>query len=159
MLFSTKIEAENLYDYSRIFIPIFTKEISHWSLVLIIPSEKSIIHYDSLPFTGPERPEILTWALHEVVKWVKALISQSRWSSEGWKDSAYSVSKQPPHGNDCGICTVMNSRLLLSGKHLPQQGSFTPNLMAQVRRAFAKELAEGKFSDEVCLEEVLSLET
>lgn len=84
---------------------------------------------------------------------MKELISPSRWHSEGWADSAYSIAKQPPHGNDCGICTVMNCRLLLAGKPLPRHGSLTPKLMAQIRAAFAKEVVEGKLIDEVCLEE------
>jgi Ulp1 family protease len=135
-------------------VPVFTKEITHWSLVLIIPAEKSIIHYDSLPFTGPERPDILKWSLREVVKWVRALISPSRWQSEGWTDNEYPVAKQPPHGNDCGICTVMNSRLLFSGRSLPPHGSLTPELMALLRTSFAKEVAEGKFSEEISVGEV-----
>ncbi|RDW62474.1 hypothetical protein BP6252_11907 [Coleophoma cylindrospora] len=143
-----RLGINNFYSYTRIFIPIFTKEITHWSLVVISPVEKTVVHYDSLAYPGPEIPAILTWALREVVKWVKDLIVHN-WESEEWRDSSYSVAKQPPGGNDCGICTVMFCRLLQTGQPFPPDGSLTPNFMAKMRAAYAKALLEQNFSDDV----------
>jgi len=150
---NSRIDANKFYKFNRIFIPAFTKEITHWSLVVINPSERSVVHYDSLDFSGPERPAILTYALREVVIWVKQLISAATWDKERWQESAYSVAKQPAAGNDCGICTIMYSRLLLTRRPFPQHGSLTPRLMTKLRSTFEREMLQGKFESEISLSE------
>jgi hypothetical protein len=113
-------------------------------VVISTASENCIVHYDSLGYLGSERPPILRFALQEVVKWVKDLISPARWNSEGWKDSVYSDAIQPPGGNDCGICTVMFCYLLLTRKPIPS-GPLAPSLMINLRYAFKEEIRRGKF--------------
>lgn len=143
---NSRLDSEQFYTHSSIYIPIFTKEITHWSLVVVRPFEKSVVHYDSLAYSGSERPAILTWALREVVKWTRDLISPARWESEEWKESAHEVAKQPPGGNDCGICTVMFCRLLLTGRPFPLDGSLSSEHMAKMRRDFASALVQQTFA-------------
>jgi hypothetical protein len=143
---TSRLGFDRFYTYKRIYIPVFTKEITHWSLVVVYPFEKLVVHYDSLAYSGPERPAILTWALREVVKWTKDLISPASWESERWIESAQEVAKQPSGGNDCGICTVMFSRLLLMGSPFPLDGSLSSELMAKMRRDFASALIQETFA-------------
>jgi hypothetical protein len=85
---------------------------------------------------------------------VKDFISPT-WERDGWIDSSYSVAKQPPGGNDCGICTVMFCRLLQMGRPLPlsKHGALTPRLMARLRSDFARQLVEGNFARDISLPE------
>jgi hypothetical protein len=76
-----------------------------------------------------------------------------RWEFEGWEEYSHQVAKQPPGGNDCGICTVMFCRLLLMEKPLPQEGSLTPRLMAKMRADFANALIGRTFNGEISLSE------
>ncbi|KAH8819113.1 hypothetical protein F5884DRAFT_3134 [Xylogone sp. PMI_703] len=144
---STKLNIDNFHKFNRIFVPTFTKEITHWSLVVISPQKKSVVHFDSLDFSGPDKPAVLSYPLREVVTWVRHLISLAKWDSEGWHEEAVFVSKQPAGGNDCGICTISFARLLQSGLPLPPPGYFTVPLMAKMREVFKTEMLEGKFGN------------
>lgn len=154
---NSKLNADNFYRFDRIFVPTFTQEITHWSLVVISPREKSVVHFDSLDFSGPEKPFILNYPLHEVVKWVRQLISPALWDTQRWHEQAVFVSKQPAGGNDCGICAIMFCRLLLTGFPLPPPGYFTPLLMERMRTAFKSEMLEGRFNAELFNSELFSV--
>lgn len=116
-------------------------------MVISTSSGNRVIHYDSLGYPGSERPAILTFPLEEIVKWVKGLITPTKWDGEGWCASVHPVPSQPPGGNDCGVCTIMFCHLLLRGQTPPSYESFTPVLMNNLREALKEEMLDGKFHD------------
>lgn len=113
-------EKRNFLDIDTIFIPIC--EGSHWTLLVIRPSKRTVSHMDSMnPGAYTKRTDI-------ALAWIKDILEESFIAKE-WKAIQHQAPRQT-NGWDCGVHTITNAMCISLGlnpidcymsKDLPEQ--------------------------------------
>ncbi|KAG5983294.1 hypothetical protein E4U55_000321 [Claviceps digitariae] len=127
------VEKKNLLDIDTILLPIC--EHSHWTLIVVRPSKRTIAHMDSLNPTGSRQYIDLGLA------WLKDMMEEKYVDSE-WKVVLHEAPKQT-NGYDCGVHTVTNGMCLALG--LNPIDSYAAEDMPRQRLRIASMLLNGGF--------------
>ncbi|KAG5952256.1 hypothetical protein E4U53_001333 [Claviceps sorghi] len=127
------VDKKNLLDIDTILLPIC--EHSHWTLVVIRPSKRTIAHMDSLNPRGSQRYIDLGLA------WLKDMMEE-QFVDDEWKIVLHEAPKQT-NGYDCGIHTVTNGMCLALG--LSPIDSYAAEDMPHQRLRIASMLLNGGF--------------
>lgn len=130
------VEKRNLLDVDTILLPIC--ELSHWTLLVIRPSKKTIAHMDSLNQGGSQQYIDIGLA------WLKNLLEEKFLDAE-WKVMQHEAPRQT-NGYDCGVHTITNGICIALG--LSPIDSYTSGDMPQQRLNLACMLLNGGFKGE-----------
>lgn len=130
----------NFLDLDSILIPIC--ELSHWTLLVIRPSKRTIAHMDSMNPRGKE-------AYIKLAKeWMKNVLEENFIENE-WKVVQYEAPLQT-NGYDCGVHTITNAICIALG--LSPMDSYAPSDMPQQRIRIACVLLNGGFKGDFSLQ-------
>jgi hypothetical protein len=99
------VDKKNLLDVDTILLPIC--ENSHWTLLVVRPSKRTVSHMDSLNPRGS--PAITNLAM----AWLKQLLDDGFKESE-WKVVRHEAPRQT-NGWDCGVHTITNAMCISLG--------------------------------------------
>lgn len=99
------VKKENLLDVDTILLPIC--ENSHWTLLVIRPSKRTVAHMDSLNPRGSSANTNLGLA------WMKEVLQEKFFESE-WKVIRHEAPRQM-NGWDCGVHTITNAMCVSLG--------------------------------------------
>ncbi|KAG6011080.1 hypothetical protein E4U21_000111 [Claviceps maximensis] len=127
------VEKKNLLDLDTILLPIC--EHSHWTLIVVRPSKRTIAHMDSLNARGSQHYIELSLA------WLKDMMEEKYVASE-WRVVLHEAPKQT-NGYDCGVHTVTNGMCVALG--LNPIDSYTAKDMPRQRLRIASMLLNGGF--------------
>ncbi|KAG6018110.1 hypothetical protein E4U54_002720 [Claviceps lovelessii] len=127
------VEKKNLLDIDTILLPIC--EHSHWTLIVVRPSKRTIAHMDSLNPRGSQQYIDLGLA------WLKDMLDENYVDSE-WKVVRHEAPKQT-NGYDCGVHTVTNGMCVALG--LNPIDCYTAEDMPRQRLRIASMLLNGGF--------------
>ncbi|PNY28434.1 Ubiquitin-like-specific protease 1 [Tolypocladium capitatum] len=130
------VTKENMLDVDTIFLPICQN--SHWTLLVVRPSKRTVAHMDSLnPHGSSEYTTIaLTWVEH---------ILGDKFDASEWKVEQHEAPAQT-NGYDCGVFTITNAMCLALG--LSPIDSYDAKDMPLQRIRIAAMLKNGGFSGE-----------
>jgi hypothetical protein len=99
------VHSDNFLDVETILVPVC--ESSHWTLVVIRPTKRTIAHMDSLNPRGSRQKTELATAL------VKHILAD-KFVEEEWKVVVHEAPRQT-NGWDCGVHTVTNGMCVALG--------------------------------------------
>ncbi|POR32970.1 Ubiquitin-like-specific protease 1 [Tolypocladium paradoxum] len=130
------VTKENMLDVDTIFVPICQN--SHWTLLVIRPSKRTVAHMDSLnPHGSSAYTTIaLTWVKH---------ILEDKFDESEWKVERHEAPAQT-NGYDCGVFTITNAMCLALG--LSPIDSYNAKDMPLQRIRIAAMLMNGGFNGE-----------
>ncbi len=134
------VTKENFLDIDTMLIPICRS--SHWTLVVVRPTQHTIAHMDSLGEDGSGNPLVAD----VVYRWVKGVLG-NKWT-EDWRVVNYKSPRQT-NGWDCGVHTVTNAMFLALGL---DPACYTAQQMVLQRDRIAATLLNGGFSGDFSLE-------
>ncbi|KAM0420703.1 hypothetical protein ACHAPT_011485 [Fusarium lateritium] len=130
------IEKRNLLDVDTILLPIC--ERSHWTLLVIRPSKRTVAHMDSLNARGNSTYTNLA------VAWLKDVLEE-KFIKDEWKVILHEAPLQS-NGHDCGVHTITNAMCVALG--LSPVDSYTASDMPAQRIRIACMLLNGGFKGE-----------
>ncbi|KAH7146579.1 hypothetical protein EDB81DRAFT_651499 [Dactylonectria macrodidyma] len=130
------VEKRNLLDIDTILMPIC--ERSHWTLLVIRPSKRTVAHMDSLNPRGNASNTALALA------WMKDVLEEKFQATE-WTVARHEAPMQT-NGYDCGVHTVTNAMCLALG--LSPVDSYAAEDMPAQRIRLACMLLNGGFKGE-----------
>ncbi|KAF7540230.1 hypothetical protein G7Z17_g12254 [Cylindrodendrum hubeiense] len=130
------VEKKNLLDVDTILVPIC--ERSHWTLLVIRPSKRTVAHMDSLNPRGNAANTNLGLA------WMKDVLEEEFQEAE-WKVMRHEAPMQT-NGYDCGVHTITNAMCLALG--LSPIDSYVAEDMPEQRIRLACMLLNGGFKGE-----------
>ncbi|KAG5929868.1 hypothetical protein E4U42_004260 [Claviceps africana] len=135
------VDKDNLLDIDTILLPIC--EHSHWTLVVIRPTKRTVAHMDSLNPIGSRRYIDLGLA------WLKDMLGE-KFVDDEWKVVLHEAPKQT-NGHDCGVHTITNGMCLALG--LSPIDSYAAEDMPHQRLRIASMLLNGGFKGDfdLCL--------
>ncbi|OJD13017.1 hypothetical protein AJ78_06470 [Emergomyces pasteurianus Ep9510] len=125
-----KVGGENLLGVEMILIPVH--DHSHWTLIVIRPTARTIEHFDSLGSHS------LTH-IARVKGWLHAELGD-RFVEEEWRVLP-SISPQQNNGYDCGVFLLTTAKLVSFGKPLKYGATDIP----EIRKRIVAELMNGGF--------------
>ncbi|KAG6074590.1 hypothetical protein E4U30_000513 [Claviceps sp. LM220 group G6] len=127
------VDKENLLDVDTILLPIC--EHSHWTLLVIRPSKRTVAHIDSMSATGSQK------YINVGLAWLKDLMNDQFVDSE-WKVMLHEAPMQT-NGYDCGMHTITNGMCIALG--LNPIDSYVAEDMPRQRLRIASMLLNGGF--------------
>lgn len=127
------VDKANFFHVDTILLPIC--EHSHWTLLVIRPSKKTIAHMDSMNPRGSQQYITLGLA------WLKDILEENFVADE-WKVAQHEAPRQT-NGYDCGVHTITNGMCLALG--LNPIDSYAAKDMPQQRLRLASMLLNGGF--------------
>lgn len=130
------VEKRNFLDVNTILLPIC--ERSHWTLLVIRPSKRTIAHMDSMNPHGSRAYTNLAAA------WIKDVLEE-QFKGDEWRVMQHDAPMQT-NGHDCGVHTITNGMCLALG--LSPVDCYTAEQMPQQRLRIASMLLNGGFSGE-----------
>lgn len=130
------VTKDNLLDVETIVLPICMN--SHWTVLVIRPTKRTVVHMDSLSPNGSQSFRSLG------LQWIKYILQEKFVESE-WHEL---VTEAPTQSNsyDCGVFTITNAMCLALG--LSPIHSYEARDMPLQRRRIAAALMNGGFRDE-----------
>ncbi|KAJ4002905.1 hypothetical protein NW766_012554 [Fusarium irregulare] len=128
------VEKRNFLDIDTILLPIC--EHSHWTLLVIRPSKRTIAHMDSINAGG--NPAYTNRAM----AWIKDVL-EDKFVKEEWKVILHDAPLQN-NGHDCGVHTITNAMCISLG--LSPIDSYTATDMPTQRIRIASMLLNGGFT-------------
>ncbi|KAI9724053.1 MAG: hypothetical protein M1812_000771 [Candelaria pacifica] len=132
-----KVGGQRLLETERIFIPIH--ESSHWTLLVVSPTHKTIEYFDSLN-GSPTR------FVEKIKIWLRAELGSSYLDDE-WL-VLDSKSPQQDNGLDCGVFAATTAKMILMGVDPLAYG---PEDIPIQRRRMVAELLNGGFQGDFAL--------
>ena len=130
------VEKRNFLDVNTILLPIC--ERSHWTLLVVRPSKRTIAHMDSLNPRGSAAYTNLA------VAWIKDVLGE-KFQAEEWSVVRHEAPMQT-NGHDCGVHTITNGICLALG--LSPVDCYSAQQMPQQRLRIASMLLNGGFKGE-----------
>ncbi|KAG5943158.1 hypothetical protein E4U59_000600 [Claviceps monticola] len=130
------VDKGNLLDVDTILLPIC--EHSHWTLLVIRPSKRTVAHIDSMSATGSQK------YINVGLAWLKDLMDDQFVDSE-WKVMLHEAPMQT-NGYDCGVHTITNGMCVALG--LNPIDSYVAEDMPRQRLRIASMLLNGGFKGE-----------
>ncbi|KID80572.1 sentrin/SUMO-specific protease, partial [Metarhizium brunneum ARSEF 3297] len=130
------VEKKNFLHVDTLLLPIC--ESSHWTLLVIRPSKKTIAHMDSLNPRGSQTYISLG------LGWLKYILAETFVEDE-WKVTQHEAPVQT-NGYDCGVHTITNGMCVALG--LNPIDTYTTEDMPQQRLRLASMLLNGGFTGE-----------
>ncbi|KAF7562592.1 hypothetical protein G7046_g1542 [Stylonectria norvegica] len=128
------VEKNNILDVDTILLPVC--ERSHWTLVVIRPSKKTVAHMDSMNPRGSAAYTDLALA------WMKDVLEDTFVPTE-WRVVRHEAPMQT-NGYDCGVHTITNAMCVSLG--LNPIDSYVPEQMPEQRVRIACMLLNRGFS-------------
>ncbi|KAM5348534.1 hypothetical protein ACJ41O_008358 [Fusarium nematophilum] len=128
------VEKKNFLDVDTILLPIC--ERSHWTLLVVRPSKKTVAHMDSLNSRGNSSYTGLA------VAWLKDILEE-KFIKDEWKVILHEAPMQT-NGHDCGVHTITNAMCIALG--LSPIDSYTASDMPAQRIRIACALLNGGFN-------------
>ncbi|KAM3486130.1 hypothetical protein MY3957_009821 [Beauveria namnaoensis] len=133
------ITKDNLLEVNTILLPIC--EHSHWTLMVINPSKKTVAHVDSL------NPRGTKMVVDLALRWMKDALDE-RFVSEEWSTIKYDHPAQT-NGYDCGVHTICNAICLAVG--VDPSEAYKAAEMPALRLQMSAVLVNGGFNGELDL--------
>lgn len=130
------VTEENMLDVDTIFLPICQN--SHWTLIVIRPSKRTVAHMDSLNPHGSSSYTTIA------MTWVKHILGDKFDESE-WRVERHAAPAQT-NSYDCGVFTITNAMCLALG--LSPIDSYEAKDMPLQRIRIAAMLKNGGFHGE-----------
>ncbi|KAJ5101979.1 hypothetical protein NUU61_004201 [Penicillium alfredii] len=124
-----KIGGEGLLDVDTVFVPVH--ESSHWTLMVVRPSDRTIEYFDSLGSRGPRQVKVIK-------EWLRGELG-TKYDDEEWTVLP-SVSSPQDNGSDCGVFLLTNAKAIAIGI---EPTVFGPSYTSLVRRKIVAELMNG----------------
>ncbi|KAJ5488817.1 hypothetical protein N7539_003707 [Penicillium diatomitis] len=124
-----KIGGEGLLEVDTVFIPVH--QASHWTLMVVRPSDRTIEYYDSLGARGAREVEIIK-------KWLQGELGL-KFEAEEWTFLS-SVSSQQDNMSDCGVFLLINAKAIALGI---EPTAFGPKDTVTLRAKIVAELMNG----------------
>ncbi|KAF5657360.1 Ubl-specific protease [Fusarium heterosporum] len=128
------VEKRNFLDIDTILLPIC--EHSHWTLLVIRPSKRTIAHMDSINSGGNSS------YTNRAVAWVKDVLEE-KFNTDEWGITLHEAPLQN-NGHDCGVHTITNAMCVSLG--LNPIDSYTASDMPKQRIRIACMLLNGGFT-------------
>ncbi|KAF4441459.1 hypothetical protein F53441_12032 [Fusarium austroafricanum] len=128
------VEKRNFLDIDTILLPIC--EHSHWTLLVIRPSKRTVAHMDSIN-AGGNRSYIT-----RAMDWIKDILEETFIEDE-WKIILHEAPLQN-NGHDCGVHTITNAMCVSLG--ISPIDAYTANDMPTQRIRIACMLLNGGFT-------------
>ncbi|KAF4587592.1 Ubiquitin-like-specific protease 1 [Ophiocordyceps camponoti-floridani] len=128
------VNKNNLLDVETIVLPICDR--SHWTLLVVRPGHRTLMHLDSLDPRGSSTFTSLAMA------WLKEVLQEKFVASE-WKVVREEIPAQT-NGHDCGVFAITNAMCLALG--LSPVRSYAASDMATQRIRIACMLLNGGFT-------------
>ncbi|PHH81118.1 hypothetical protein CDD80_2103 [Ophiocordyceps camponoti-rufipedis] len=128
------VNKNNLLDVETIVLPICDR--SHWTLMVVRPGSRTVMHLDSLDPRGSSTFTSLAMA------WLKEVLQEKFVASE-WKVVREEIPAQT-NGHDCGVFAITNAMCLALG--LSPIRSYAASDMATQRIRIACMLLNGGFT-------------
>lgn len=136
MLRRSGVTKDNLLLIDTILLPIC--ERSHWTLLVIRPSKRTIAHMDSLNPAGNSK------YTERGLDWMKDVL-EDNFVADEWKIVRHTAPRQT-NGYDCGVHTVTNGICVALG--LSPVDSYSSDEMPLQRLRLASVLLNGGFHEE-----------
>nr|CEG05419.1 unnamed protein product [Fusarium clavum] len=128
------VEKRNFLDIDTILLPIC--EHSHWTLLVIRPSKRTIAHMDSINAGGNSA------YTNRAMAWIKDVL-EDKFVKDEWKVILHDAPLQN-NGHDCGVHTITNAMCISLG--LSPIDSYTATDMPTQRIRIACMLLNGGFT-------------
>ncbi|KAJ4127276.1 hypothetical protein NW768_008904 [Fusarium equiseti] len=128
------VEKRNFLDIDTILLPIC--EHSHWTLLVIRPSKRTIAHMDSINAGGNSA------YTNRAMAWIKDVL-EDKFVEDEWKVILHDAPLQN-NGHDCGVHTITNAMCISLG--LSPIDSYTATDMPTQRIRIACMLLNGGFT-------------
>jgi hypothetical protein len=128
------VEKTNFLDIDTILLPIC--ERSHWTLIVIRPSKRTLAHMDSIHAGGNSA------YVNRAMAWVKDVLEE-KFVEDEWKITLHEAPLQN-NGHDCGVHTITNAMCISLG--LSPIDSYTATDMPTQRIRIACMLLNGGFT-------------
>ncbi|KAM0306605.1 hypothetical protein ACHAPM_001176 [Fusarium culmorum] len=128
------VEKKNFLDIDTILLPIC--EHSHWTLIVIRPSKRTLAHMDSINAGGNSA------YTNRAMAWIKDVLEENFVQDE-WKVTLHEAPLQN-NGHDCGVHTITNAMCISLG--LSPIDSYTAADMPTQRIRIACMLLNGGFT-------------
>ncbi|KAI1989399.1 hypothetical protein LOZ51_005212 [Ophidiomyces ophidiicola] len=125
-----KIGGPALMNVDMVFAPIHHH--SHWTLMVVKPSVRTIEHFDSLGSSS-------SFHIANVKKWLRGELGHL-FVDEEWQVLP-STSPQQNNGSDCGVFLLTTAKLVSLGQPL----SYGPKNIPTIRKRIVAELLNGGF--------------
>ena len=138
-----KVGGKDLLKVEWIFIPVNIHE-SHWTLIAVSPTRKTIEYYDSLHGT-------ITHQIQNIRAWLKGELGDA-YKEEEWKvveDPTMPGKGKGPtqaNGSDCGVFTVTTAKMISFG--VDPMAVSASDMPTQRKRLLA-ELLNGGFTEDL----------
>ncbi|KAI5457243.1 hypothetical protein BGZ63DRAFT_427964 [Mariannaea sp. PMI_226] len=127
------VEKRNFLDVDTILMPIC--EHSHWTLLVIRPSKRTVAHMDSL------NPQGNRAYINLALAWIKDVLEE-KFVQDEWEVKRHQAPMQT-NGYDCGVHTITNGMCLALG--LSPMDCYTAQDMPRQRIRLACMLLNGGF--------------
>lgn len=127
------VEKGNLLDVDTILLPIC--ERSHWTLLVVRPTKRTVAHMDSLNPRGSAANVNLALA------WIKDVLEE-KFQADEWSIIQHEAPRQT-NGHDCGVHTITNAMCVALG--LSPIDCYTADDMPLQRIRIASMLLNGGF--------------
>ncbi|KAJ5558825.1 Peptidase C48 SUMO/Sentrin/Ubl1 [Penicillium sp. DV-2018c] len=124
-----KIGGEALLNVDTVFIPVH--ESSHWTLLVVRPTERTIEYFDSLGSRGARQ-------VRNVKEWLRGELG-GKYKDEEWTVLP-STSSQQDNGSDCGVFLLTNAKAIAVGV---DPTSIGPVHITLLRQKIVAELMNG----------------
>ncbi|KAM0201658.1 hypothetical protein ACHAPA_003753 [Fusarium lateritium] len=128
------VEKRNFLDIDTILLPIC--ERSHWTLLVIRPSKRTVAHMDSIHSGGNSS------YTNRAMAWIKDILEE-KFDKDEWKIVLHEAPLQN-NGHDCGVHTITNAMCVSLG--LNPIDSYTAKDMPEQRIRIACVLLNGGFT-------------
>ncbi|KAL6915930.1 hypothetical protein ACHAPO_005386 [Fusarium lateritium] len=128
------VEKTNFLDIDTILLPIC--ERSHWTLIVIRPSKRTLAHMDSIHAGGNSA------YTNRAMAWIKDVLEE-KFVQDEWKITLHEAPLQN-NGHDCGVHTITNAMCISLG--LSPIDSYTATDMPAQRIRIACMLLNGGFT-------------
>ncbi|KAL4732517.1 hypothetical protein ACLX1H_001533 [Fusarium chlamydosporum] len=128
------VEKRNFLDVDTILLPIC--EHSHWTLIVIRPSKRTVAHMDSINAGGNSA------YVNRAMAWIKDVLEE-KFIQDEWKVVLHEAPLQN-NGHDCGVHTITNAMCISLG--LSPIDSYTATDMPAQRIRIACMLLNGGFT-------------
>ncbi|KAF9765974.1 hypothetical protein IL306_001673 [Fusarium sp. DS 682] len=128
------VEKKNFLDIETILLPIC--EHSHWTLLVIRPTKRTVAHMDSIN-AGGNRSYI-----NRAMGWIENMLEE-KFVKDEWKIIFHEAPLQN-NGHDCGVHTITNAMCIAMG--ISPMEAYTANDMPTQRIRIACMLLNGGFT-------------